>query len=570
MILDISKNGKLSLEQTKLLNQVALEIRPEYNQAIASIITAPESIYQWAMPLISRNTIEHSHQLFPSLAHLALIERLIQQSVALTEIITDSRTLANILKNTPFIRQNNIHIRYKKKTWWQQIKHFWYFRLEYFSAAFEILKRYIITKLVPATLPLPTTNLTLLEVFILHNSFKNNQYQDRYYANFGGYVSSEEEKKILYLPNFIAKSNISLIRRIRQTQKFLLKEDFLSWRDYIHILSYPFRKPKIPATPILFRGYDVLPLFQEENQREWGTHSALNAILNYYFLKRLTNSQIEIKLLINWFENQAISKTLNYGLQQFKSQIPTKGYQVSILDNKYYLCFYPTTQEKNQGLLPSKLAISGKAFTTASLEFCPDLPYEIAPAFRHQKVWEQRTQYPNNQKLTILLGLPIIIEDSLQLIKVVDEITNLRGFSKLQVNIKPHPSVPEHTLRHNYGQLKDNFHFVKGDFHHAIETSHLLITVASSIAVEAIAKGIPVIILGKLSGLTHNPVPSEITQKIWRLCYTPEALKDAIDYFMNLSSEQQKELQEIGKQVRADYFEPVTREATRKFLMLDN
>ena len=83
---------------------------------------------------------------------------------------------------------------------------------------------------------------------------------------------------------------------------------------------------------------------------------------------------------------------------------------------------------------------------------------------------------------------------------------------------------------------------------------------------ETLAEGIPVIIIGNSNGLTHNPIPETITDDIWRLCYSPQETTDAIQFYQTRSPEKIKEHEEIGKRIREEYFEPVTREGVREFL----
>lgn len=83
---------------------------------------------------------------------------------------------------------------------------------------------------------------------------------------------------------------------------------------------------------------------------------------------------------------------------------------------------------------------------------------------------------------------------------------------------------------------------------------------------ETLAKGIPVIVVGNNSGLTHNPIPETITSDIWRLCHTPQAIADAIQFYQTHGAEKIKEHEEAGKRIREEYFEPVTREGVREFL----
>jgi len=55
---------------------------------------------------------------------------------------------------------------------------------------------------------------------------------------------------------------------------------------------------------------------------------------------------------------------------------------------------------------------------------------------------------------------------------------------------------------------------------------------------------------------------------IWIMCYTPEELSDAMIHFFNISDKEREILKKIGEEIRAMYFEPVTRENVRKFLRL--
>ena len=96
-----------------------------------------------------------------------------------------------------------------------------------------------------------------------------------------------------------------------------------------------------------------------------------------------------------------------------------------------------------------------------------------------------------------------------------------------------------------------------------------MISNGSSTCLETAAKGIPVIINRSQSGLTQNPIPQSINEVIWRLCYTAEELLEAITYYANRDDETIRRHEEIGRRIRAEYFEPVTPEGVRRFLRLD-
>ena len=146
------------------------------------------------------------------------------------------------------------------------------------------------------------------------------------------------------------------------------------------------------------------------------------------------------------------------------------------------------------------------------------------------------------------------------------------GLDKITINnlciqLKPHPTVASERIKKAFGvNWPSQFKFVEGDFNNCVEKSHLLISNASSVCVEALAKGIPVIIAGSQTRLTQNPIPETITEDIWRLCYTPEDMENAIEFYAFRDEEKEKHHQAIGKIIREKYFEPVTRESVKRFL----
>lgn len=107
---------------------------------------------------------------------------------------------------------------------------------------------------------------------------------------------------------------------------------------------------------------------------------------------------------------------------------------------------------------------------------------------------------------------------------------------------------------------------MNGDFNKCVEGANLLSGNASSTYLETLAKGIPAIVVGNRHGLTHNPIPETITDDIWRLCYSPEEIKKAIQFYKSRGPEKIKEHDEVRRRIREEYFEPVTREGVREFL----
>ena len=68
--------------------------------------------------------------------------------------------------------------------------------------------------------------------------------------------------------------------------------------------------------------------------------------------------------------------------------------------------------------------------------------------------------------------------------------------------------------------------------------------------------------------MVYNPIPETITDDIWRLCYSSEEIKKAIQFYKSRSPEEIKKHEVAEKKIREEYFEPVTKEGVRRFLEL--
>jgi glycosyltransferase involved in cell wall biosynthesis len=94
----------------------------------------------------------------------------------------------------------------------------------------------------------------------------------------------------------------------------------------------------------------------------------------------------------------------------------------------------------------------------------------------------------------------------------------------------------------------------------------LIVGNTSSACTEALACGIPVIIIGSRIGLTQNPIPPEVNKLVWKLVFNKEELNEAITEFVFSNKLNKETVSEISKEIREKYFEPCNRETIRKFL----
>ena len=82
-------------------------------------------------------------------------------------------------------------------------------------------------------------------------------------------------------------------------------------------------------------------------------NSIFVSLSNYLFSEKLKQNKIDIKKIINWFENQCVDKGWNYGFRLNYKKAEQIGYQAMTNAPMYHsLC--PTSYEYKHKLIPKK------------------------------------------------------------------------------------------------------------------------------------------------------------------------------------------------------------------------
>ena len=544
-------------------NKVAVEISKSFVDIIEFVSKQnSDNIVWWVSSPANKNTF--INPLFHYCCCIALLQELIRSDVHFTEIITDSKAFKKILENCLAMQGVNACVSMTRLSVKQRIK-------DAIRPIYTTLEHLLLFFMARHTKPLrktmPSEPLTLIDTFVMPGYID----KDRYYPGMLDALPEKEQRHVWFVPylhEFSPWQCQQVINRLRKSQRnFILKYDFLKFKDYFYSWRQLLRVNRLNISNLVFQGVDISPLVREQLGRFCNLNSSYVPLLNYLFAKRLKETGVKLRLVIDWFENQDIDKGWNAGFRHFFPDVETIGYQGFIVSG-HYLCMYPTVEEQKNKVIPHKVFVTGRGLMDLAKRFCPDLDVNVAPAFRFQHVWRERKYFPDGDVYKILVALPIVMSDAIYVLKsllhTANEMTDSSRFW-----IKPHPSVPQDQIQREFGAVwPHQFEFISGDFGDCVEKSNLLISTASSVSMETIAKGIPVIIIGNNSGLTQNPIPETIISDIWRLCYTDEEIKQAITFYRNRGPEKIREHEVAGKKIRGEYFEPVTQKGVRAFLRL--
>lgn len=567
IILDFAN---LTREQNILLNQVAQEIRKPFNNFISKLYEGRENDIDWLLSSIASRNIYLS-PLFMNCCYLALVKKTIESGHMSDTIVVSSKSMKKVLDKYLSKAGYFINVEYSASLAKQikdkaipPLRWVWYYIYFFYQ--------YLKLKNKSDKVKKPSQAITIIDTFVLENSFKNGIYHDRYYPGLLKFLNNTERQFVYYLPTFYQIKNYDrVIGEIKKSQEqVLLKEDYLKCTDYLFALLHYKRMLRMSIGHCYFLDFEMTPILKEEIYSCSSNASTVIGILNYRFAKRLKEQGIKVRLLIDWFENQVVDRGINLGFRKYFPEAHVRGYLGgAYLDNNPHLL--STQNEASSKVVPQQIAVMGKGAIENSLEFCQDLDVIVAPAFRYQHVWRERIHYPDPEHFTILVALPIILVDGNDILKLIANVSDKEDLAICRFYIKPHPTNRPDRIKKYFGDSwPECFELVGGDFNDCVEESNLLISNGSSTCLETVAKGIPVIIIGSQSGLTQNPIPRNIEDDIWTLCYTEEELLQAILFYMDRDEEAIKRHEQTGRKIREMFFEPVTREGVRGFLNLED
>ena len=170
----------------------------------------------------------------------------------------------------------------------------------------------------------------------------------------------------------------------------------------------------------------------------------------------------------------------------------------------------------------------------------------------------------------ILLALPIAIKESKWVLNIFRMALQRCPYliTKCKILIKLHPDLEFEYLKNEFEDLFRIAEVVNSPIGELIIKSRLVITVGSTVCYESIILGVPVIIVESQNGLIQNPISNMMNRDLWHLVYKCEELINFIEYFLGLSDEEYSRISKLGKSIKDDYFEPITKKKIEEMLSI--
>jgi len=552
-------------DDAKLNKEVYLDFRSfctsnkNYFTEIIDKMSSPlkENLDWWVGSTASRNIIDFS--LYRDFCIILFIKKLIKNNQDIEEIIVESKVVKKILRS--FINDDKIKISVKKNK--NRPRFLKTLIIFLYHVTYNIIKYYACRLSSHKKKTLPKLPLTFIDTYVTprHNT--------SYYDSLWDLLDTNEKKTIFFLPT-LAYTKIrefySTFKKLRETSNpsFVLKEDYLKISDVLYALFYFLRIKFIKIKPIYHEDINISQLFISDFKSYEGYNNSVNGILNFRFFMRLKQAEVDLRMVVDWWENSLQDRGLHLGIYHYYKNTTALAYQAG--PKNLALQLSPTPYEQTNHVVPKTIAVVGKGFVEGIKQVNQKQNVITAPAFRFYSIYNNFVHSPDQSTCTILVLLPLYQGMSLNMLEHIHSYIKKKNSSNIRILVRPHPTTEIKVLKKLFKKLSKNFEIVTGDIAKSLSKTNIVVGSASNTCLEAMGLGIPVIVIEQTFLETYglSTIPKEIPQHFWRRCTSGDDIFDAIEYFKNQSQNNQ----DIGHYIREKYFEQVTRNSVTKFLKL--
>ncbi len=393
----------------------------------------------------------------------------------------------------------------------------------------------------------PKGQTVIIHTCIDEGSLKESgHFYDRYFPGLADWLH-KEGYHVVILPLLI-QTNLplkDLYNRIRNSNyDFLIIEDYLSLRDYINAAITVLKTFRIPNGKVSFWGMEITPLI---NNLRWSQARNVDNIrfLTYGpVLKKIKESEWNIRLFIDKFENMSKEKPQILALKEHFPLSTIIGFQHAAMP-PFMLKYSSREDEFNNGLFPDYIVANGAWFYDQMIkDGIPKSRLRIGPSLRYYYLFDELVKdyskkvdnKKNINEKIVLVALSMEWSMCLELLEVVLDAVNRCEY---KVWLKAHPMIDCKQIQKllGYVQLPDNVSWVEDNIKNCLVQSDCVVAMGSAVLMEAVAFGVLTIVVGRECGLDMNPLgwwSDEIPE--FRPVFSAEKLREAIQLRLNMNS----------------------------------
>lgn len=575
MQLDLRYKGQLIKPYKKIFNKISKDSITPFHKFITNLSKTNNLDWWFSTPASRYNLTSPFFHHYCSIVFLDSIfksnSNYFNDIKVPIEILLDSLALYNVIKI--FVKNNNLPIRLKyQRSFLDKLKFFLRNKFIIVHQIIYRLNQYLIFKFLFKNHKV--TNLKNKKKIILIDKYIFPKFitKERYYNNLLKLTKPEIRNRIYFVPTIAMikiKDIYGVYNQLSQSnQNYIFKESSYSLKNILFAISHCFRKKKIDIKDCYIKNLNIKNIIVEElNDNTIAFFSAVESFLTINFVETLKKNEINLSKIIDWFENQTVDKAWNYSFNKYYPNIKSLGYRgmapaSMLLSEKYTLNI-----ESKMGFLPKTLGVIGKKYIKDANKYNELIKVEVSPAFRFNYLWDlinSKTIKNNN----FLIALPIIIDESLNIIKKIKSLNFSNDFEDKVFYVKPHPTTPINIIESYIKTNNLNKFIVTTESTESLFSKiDVLIGGMSSISLEAICLNIPVIIIDNKSQLSYFTIPPEIPNHLYKICDSENEILQNFHKFIEKNNNVNIKDINLNKKILTNYFEPVNEGNITDFLL---
>lgn len=449
------------------------------------------------------------------------------------------------------------------KVWFQALRQFFWRQIRLAGAGF--LARWVLGK--AFWLRLRTVDV-LVDTFLLEGDLRaDGVYSDRFLPSLFEYYRDRRCAAAALVSTETLKFSrlLTHYRAMRQCETLVVPPEYLlRWHDILKgacavmmalCVASRFRRHS-------FRGLDIGIL-----AAAWWRVASLRSAVPMALLglaKRLAHGGAKPALVLIWCENQAPDKALQLAFsREFGKANVIALHQYFPFAN--IVNFFSTDGEVRHGVSAKTHWVCGEQMKLLFSAYDGFGEYRVVPALRYDYL---------HRPLAVAEGGDLVVfltsnfEESLAILEIA--LANIGATLRVfrSVVVKPHQALnvdfKSVALERWPGIRNQPLLWESGASVELLGRAALVLTAGSSVALEAIGIGIPVVIAGRKAGLEVNPLEG-VAVDFWRTAYSAEKFEQLLtSWFESLPPK--KIRCAYGQELLADYFEPITEAGMRVFL----
>jgi hypothetical protein len=360
-----------------------------------------------------------------------------------------------------------------------------------------------------------------------------------------------------------------VIKKIKNTKEILIipEDFFLKFKDIFRLFSYMYHKKTKLNQVVLFNNLDVTFFFENEIARGYRSAEYLMNILRYLIVKRFANA-IEFKTYIQTFENYAWEKMTILGIREAKSEGKILGFQHAFISRNSFK-YFPGEKEKKIIPLPDNIITMGNK-TKAIMERYGAYNEGILKtgcALRQEYIWNLKP-FERKRFNKIVVPLTMVKKESILIMNFLHE----SGLPQtdIKVVIRCHPAAPFDSFKGSI-DFKMPYNFIINNekkVYEELSTTDMVLYTWTTVAVEALKLGLPIIYLDILNPMYVDPLFE--CNALKKSVKKPEELLPAMASFYCMNDDSFYKEQTAAQEYLKEYFYPVTEENMASFIPKNN